>query len=149
MSRSTLILIVALFACHLASAADAPGYDPNKLPVGSVWEGTFESEKGGKNIVSDALTIKISKREGNKFEGVWHQHNKADKKEPQYEMQGTIAPNNRVTIELIKQIGGKGRDDKVGNMKITGQLANDKLEGTGFIPDTKISMTWNAKLKKD
>jgi len=120
--------------------------DPNKLPVGSIWEGTFKIEQG-KETVTARLTIKITKREGNKFAGEWLQHNKPHA--PKYEMEGSIAANNRVTINLTKQIAGGGRDDKVGNTKITAQLANDELEGTAFIPDTKWTMTWNAKLKKD
>lgn len=141
------IVLVALINVA-ASAEEKKGSDPNKLPVGSLWEGTFRSEVK-KDVVSDELTIKITKREGGKFEGEWHQHNKKEKFEPRYEMEGVIAANNRVTITLTKLISGKDRGDKIGNMKITAQLANNELEGTAFIPETKVTMTWNVKLKKD
>ena len=148
MKRFLLSLAIAAIVVDVARAADQPGFDATKLPVGSIWVGTFKFETK-KDLISDELTLKITKREGNKFVGEWHQHNKKEKLEPRYEMEGTISASNRVTITLTRQISGKGRDDKVGNMKITGQLASDELAGTGVIPDTKTAMIWSVKLKKE
>ena len=144
--RAFAFVIVACLAALFASAEEKKGSDANKLPVGSIWDGTCKITLG-KEVATSRLTLKITKREGNKFEGEWRQFNKPHV--PEYEMEGTIAANNRVTINLVKQISGKGRDDKIANTKITGQLANDELEGTAFIPETKWSMVWNVKLKKD
>lgn len=146
MNRLTTPAAIAMLIALAASAADKPGSDATKLPVGSMWEGTCKITLG-KEVATARLTLKITKREGTKFEGEWKQFNKPHS--PGYDFEGTISANNRVTINLVRQTSGGGRDDKVGNTKITAQLANDELEGTAFVPDTKWSMTWNAKLKKD
>ena len=146
--NACLIFVTALLVSAVAFADDK-GSDVTKLPEGSVYEGTFTMSDGKKVTSSSGLEIKITKREGTKFEGEWtntDNHNRA-------KIEGAIA-GVKVSFKFTKVLEGKFPKDVIGNAKASGTLSVSGEDttiksGTYVVPGRNGTGKWEVKSKED